>query len=111
MRHFTWPGRRYHVVGCAYSLTAAVVAVYIKRGMDDSYGDFDDRVFAQVETCVCGQGNDQQATALESAVEKLVAAAGQVGLTVDDLIRFLRSGMSVGDLLDYVGSKTHQRLQ
>jgi hypothetical protein len=77
--------------------------------MDDSYRDFDDGEFGQVETC--GLRNEQQATALESAVEKLAAVAGQVGLTVDDLIGLLRSGMSVGDLLDYVASKTTTSLR
>jgi hypothetical protein len=79
--------------------------------MDDSYRDFDDKEFGQVQTCVCGLRNEHQATALESAVEKLAAAAEQVGLTVDDLIGLLRSGMSVGDLLDYVASKTTTSLR
>jgi hypothetical protein len=79
--------------------------------MDDSYRDFDDGEFGQVETCVCGLRNEHQATALKSAVEKLAAVAGQVGLTVDDLIGLLRSGMSVGDLLDYVASKTTASLR
>jgi hypothetical protein len=79
--------------------------------MDDSDRDFDDWEFGQVQTRVCGLRNEQQAAVLESAVEKLVASAGQVGLTVDDLIGLLRSGMSVGDLLDYVCSKTRQQLQ
>jgi hypothetical protein len=60
--------------------------------MDDFYRDFDDWEFGQVQTRVCGLRNEQQAAALESAVEKLVAAAGQVGLTVDDLIGLLQSG-------------------
>ena len=46
------------------------------------------------------------APTLESAVEKLVAAAEQIGLTVDDLIGFLQSGMSVAELLDYLEFKS-----
>jgi hypothetical protein len=79
--------------------------------MDDSYRHFDNWEIGQVEACECGLRNEQQAPALESAVEKLVAVAGQVGLTVDDLIGLLRSGMSVGDVLDYVVSMTRQQLQ
>ena len=78
--------------------------------MDDSYRDLGTRGFVQVDTSVCGVESGQ-ATTLERAVEKLVAAADQVGLTADDLIGFLRSGMSVADLLDYVGSKMRQQLQ
>ena len=51
------------------------------------------------------------APALESAVEKLVAAAEQKGLTVDDLIGFLQSGMSVSELLDYLEYRTGPQLQ
>lgn len=46
------------------------------------------------------------APTLESAVEKLVAGAEQIGLTVDDLIGFLQSGMSVAELLDYLEFKS-----
>jgi hypothetical protein len=79
--------------------------------MDDSYRDFDDGEIGQVQICVYGLRNEQHATALESATEKLVAAAGQVGLTVDDLIGLLQSGMSVGDLLDYVAAKMTANLR
>ena len=51
------------------------------------------------------------APALESAVEKLVAAAEQIGLTADDLIALLQSGMSVPELLDYLEFKTGPQLQ
>ena len=51
------------------------------------------------------------APTLERAVEKLVAAAEQIGLTVDDLIGFLQSGMSVAELLDYLEFKSRLRLQ
>ena len=51
------------------------------------------------------------APTLETSVEKLVAAAEQIGLTVDDLIEILQSGMSVAELLDYLEFKTRPQLQ
>ena len=79
--------------------------------MDDAHNDIEDWEFGQVEICVWGLRSEQQSTALETAVEKLAAAAAQLDLTIDDLIELLRSGMTVGDLLYYVVSQTRQRTQ
>lgn len=68
-------------------------------------GDIKELKFAQVETSVCSQPAEHKVRVLERAVKKIVATAEEVGLSVDDLIELLRSGMSVGDLLDYVGTK------
>ena len=43
--------------------------------------------------------------ALERAVVKMALAAEQVGLTADDLIKLLDSGMSVEQLFEYVMNK------
>jgi predicted butyrate kinase (DUF1464 family) len=64
-----------------------------------------------VEGTIVGQLNQSRAKALESAVRKLVVAAGRVGLTLDELIDLLNSGMSVGELLDCIESRMCQRVQ
>ena len=46
-----------------------------------------------------------QLVILEVAVEKLVHLGEQVGVTPDEMIVLLNSGMDVRDLLDYVASK------
>lgn len=67
--------------------------------------------FRTVEGTVAGQLNQSRAKVLESAVRKLVVAAEGVGLTVDELIELLNSGMSVGELLDCIESRMCQRVQ
>ncbi len=67
--------------------------------------------FRRVEGMVSGQSNQSQARVLESAVRKLVVAAEGVGLTVDELIGLLNSGMTVGELLDCIESRMCQRVQ
>jgi hypothetical protein len=46
---------------------------------------------------------------LAHAVEKLVRAGEQVGLSVEDLIRLLNAGVSVGTLIDLIGSLEARR--
>jgi hypothetical protein len=67
--------------------------------------------FRSAEGMVSGQSNQSQARVLQSAVRKLVASAEGVGLTVDELIELLNSGMSVRDLLDCIESRMCQRVQ
>jgi len=43
---------------------------------------------------------------LKSAVEKLVHRGRRVGITLDDMIALLDSGLEVRELFDYVISKT-----
>jgi hypothetical protein len=43
---------------------------------------------------------------LKSAVEKLVYSGGIAGITPDDMIALLNSGLQVRELFDYVVSKT-----
>jgi hypothetical protein len=54
---------------------------------------------------------EPQAAVLERAVQKLVLVAAGVGLCVDDLIDLLDSGMTVGELLDHIGSKLQRQRQ
>ena len=79
--------------------------------MDDSYRASTNGNSAKWKPVYAAKRNERQAKILESAVAKLVAAAGQVGLTVDDLIGLLRCGTSVSDLVDYVVSKTTATLR
>jgi hypothetical protein len=67
--------------------------------------------FRTVDGTVASQLNQWRAKVLESAVRKLVVAAEGVGLTVDELIELLNSGMSVGELLDCIESRMCQRVQ
>lgn len=50
----------------------------------------------------------EQVVLLETAVEKIVHFAEQVGVTPDEMIALLDSGMEVGGLLDYLASKTQR---
>jgi hypothetical protein len=43
---------------------------------------------------------------LERAVGKIVVLGGQVGVTADQMIAMLNSGMSVGELVEYLLSLT-----
>jgi hypothetical protein len=42
---------------------------------------------------------------LEVAVEKLVRAGEKAGVTPDEMIALLNSGMDIRELLDYIASK------
>ena len=46
---------------------------------------------------------------LEGAVRKLALIGEQAGLTPDDLIRLLDSGMSVAQLVEYLMAKQSER--
>jgi hypothetical protein len=48
----------------------------------------------------------EQVVLLETAVEKLVRLAGRVGVTPDEMIALLDSGLDMRELLDYIASKT-----
>lgn len=47
-----------------------------------------------------------QKEALERAVAKVVALGAQVGVSADQMIVLLESGLSVGELLDYLAART-----
>jgi hypothetical protein len=48
----------------------------------------------------------EQVVVLEIAVEKLLRLGEQVGVTPDEMITLLDSGMAVRELLNYITSKT-----
>jgi len=61
-------------------------------------------VGAKVAPMVIKAGSAKERV-LRSAVEKLVQHAAKAGITIDDLIHLLDSGMEVRELFDYVMSK------
>ena len=46
-----------------------------------------------------------QKRALERAVAKIVALGEQVGVDADQMIELLKSGLTVGELLDYLSAR------
>jgi hypothetical protein len=49
-----------------------------------------------------------QRQVLERAVAKVVLMGEQVGVTPDQMILLLRSGLSVGELLDYLATRDRE---
>lgn len=49
-----------------------------------------------------------QQEALQRAVAKVVALGAQVGLSVEQMILLLQSGMTVRELLDYLEARTEE---
>jgi hypothetical protein len=49
-----------------------------------------------------------QQTVLERAVAKIVLLGELVGVSADQMILLLDSGLTVGELLDYLGVRTRQ---
>lgn len=47
-----------------------------------------------------------QEEALQRAVAKVVALGAQVGVSADQMILLLQSGMTVGELLEYLAART-----
>jgi len=47
-----------------------------------------------------------QREALERAVVKIVALGANVGVSVDQMIELLKSGLTVGELLDYLAARS-----
>jgi len=47
-----------------------------------------------------------QEEALQRAVAKVVALGAQVGVSAEQMIQLLQSGLSVGELLDYLAART-----
>jgi hypothetical protein len=47
-----------------------------------------------------------QREALERAVVKIVALGAKVGVSVDQMIELLKSGLTVGELLDYLAARS-----
>jgi hypothetical protein len=47
-----------------------------------------------------------QKQTLEGAVAKIVALGAQVGVSVDQMIQLLQSGLTVGELLDYLAAQS-----
>jgi predicted butyrate kinase (DUF1464 family) len=110
LRDLTYPGRKITLLGepthCRQQFRRFRMQAVKKQS--DSY--IRRHEFRTVESTVAGQLNQSRAKVLESAVRKLVVAAGRVGLTVDELIDLLNSGMSVGELLDCIESRMCQRV-
>ena len=48
----------------------------------------------------------EQKEALERAVEKVVVFGEQVGVSADQMILMLQSGLAVDELLDYLAART-----
>ncbi len=49
---------------------------------------------------------ETQKEALQSAVAKVVALGARVGVSADQMILLLQSGLTVGELLDYLAART-----
>jgi len=47
-----------------------------------------------------------QQESLQRAVAKVVALGAQVGVSADQMIELLQSGLTVGELLDYLAART-----
>ena len=47
-----------------------------------------------------------QKEALHSAVAKIVALGAQTGVSPDQMIQLLKSGLTVGELLEYLASRS-----
>ena len=54
----------------------------------------------------CEDFVEKDAILLQQAVEKLVHFGQQVGVTPEEMISLLDSGISIGDLLAFLASKT-----
>jgi hypothetical protein len=52
--------------------------------------------------------NFTQKQVLEKAVAKLVLMGEQVGVSPDQMILLLQSGLTVGELLDYLGARNRE---
>jgi hypothetical protein len=48
----------------------------------------------------------EQKEALQRAVSKVVALGAQVGVSADQMILLLQSGLTPGELLDYLAART-----
>jgi hypothetical protein len=48
----------------------------------------------------------EQKETLQRAVAKVVAVAAQLGVSADHMILLLQSGMTVGELLEYLAART-----
>jgi hypothetical protein len=48
----------------------------------------------------------EQKEALQRAVAKVVALGAQVGVSADQMIQLLQSGLTVGELLEYLAART-----
>lgn len=47
-----------------------------------------------------------QKQALQRAVAKIVTLGAQAGVSVDQMIQLLQSGLTIGELLDYIASQS-----
>jgi hypothetical protein len=50
----------------------------------------------------------EQKQTLERAVEKVVVLAARVGVSADQMIELLKSGLTVRELLEYLGAHSRQ---
>jgi hypothetical protein len=48
----------------------------------------------------------EQKETLQRAVAKVVAVGAQVGVSADQMIELLKSGLTVGELLEYLAART-----
>jgi hypothetical protein len=48
----------------------------------------------------------QQMEALQRAVAKIVALGAETGVSPDQMIQLLKSGLTVGELLEYLASRS-----
>lgn len=48
----------------------------------------------------------EQKEALQRAVAKIVALGAQAGVTPDEMIQLLKSGLTVGELLEYLTARS-----
>ncbi|MBZ5663326.1 MAG: hypothetical protein LAO30_01870 [Acidobacteriia bacterium] len=48
----------------------------------------------------------EQKEALQRAVAKIVALGAQTGVTPDQMIELLKSGLTVGELLEYLAARS-----
>jgi hypothetical protein len=68
-------------------------------------------MLAQTDVTVIQMGKPSQPStlqedALQRAVIRVVASAERVGVTADEMIGLLKSGLTVGELLDYLAART-----
>ena len=65
--------------------------------------------FANSSPDLAESGNIGQPEVLERAVGKLVALGRQVGVSTDQMIQILESGLSLAELLEYLAARNRQR--
>jgi hypothetical protein len=73
---------------------------------------WESRMLTQTQLTAAASGNFAesltiaQKEALQCAVAKIVAFGAQVGVSAEEMIQMLQSGLTVGELLQYLASRT-----